>query len=100
MYIFDALIRNNGRTPDSMLYNRADLALLFTVGANAFSNASSFPDYLEAVPKTLPEPLAVRLEAINEETLQATLGETLTRKQIRALNSRRQKLLNEWRVKP
>ena len=100
MYIFDALIRNNGRTPDSMLYNRADLALLFTVGANAFSNASSFPDYLEAVPKTLPEPLAVRLEAINEDTLQATLGDTLTRKQIRALNSRRQKLLNEWRVKP
>lgn len=100
MYIFDALIRNNRRTPDSMLYNRANLALTLTVGANTFSNASSFPDYLEGVPKTLPEPLAIRLEAIDEETLQATLGDMLTTKQIRALNSRRQKLLNEWRVKP
>ncbi len=100
MYIFDALIRNTARTQETMLYNSRSLALVLTLQEPAFATSTSFPDYLQAVPKSLPGPMASRLAELDEEALQGILGNVLNSRQIRALDRRRQSLLKNWRVDP
>jgi calcineurin-like phosphoesterase family protein len=98
MYAFDALIRNNNRTPDTMLYDRRNWSLILTLEENAFTTSTTLPDYLKKVPATLPESLAAKLNSLSFETLQATLSPVLSTKQVRAIDARRQKLLEQWRI--
>jgi hypothetical protein len=100
MYIFDALIHNNSRSRETMLYDRSDRALVLTLNDRAFSTSTSFPEYLQTVPKSLPGPMAARLAELDENALQEILGGVLSNKQIRAIDQRRQSLLENWRIDP
>lgn len=98
MYAFDALIRNNSRTPDTMLYDRRNWSLVLTLGKDVFTTSAALPDYLQNVPATLPKTLADKLNSLSFETLQAALGPVLSTRQVRAIDARRQKLLEQWRI--
>jgi hypothetical protein len=100
MYIFDALSRNTSRSQETMLYDRRNMALVLTLSERAFATATSFPEYLAAVPKSIPGPLAARLAELDEAALQKILGDLLSSRQIRAIDRRRQYLLENWRIDP
>jgi len=98
MYAFDGLIRNEARTAGSILYDRNNWALVLLLEGEAFGTSASLPAYLEKVSNVLPRGLAERLAALDVETLTRVLGDVLSERQIRAIDRRRQALLDGWQV--
>jgi len=93
MYAFDVLIRNEARTPATMLYPGANWQLVTRGYEKAFGTQTKRPAYLKNVPVKLTETLAERLRALDESTAQAALGDVLGAKRIGALLKRRDALL-------
>ncbi len=98
MYALDALTKNDERTGDSMLYDRANWSLTALASDRAFGNSTALPAYLERVSPELPLGLARRLEALDEDTLREALADYLSSRQLRAIDARRQTLLDSWHV--
>ncbi len=98
MYILDALILNNARTVESMLYDRGNWSLWLLLNDTAFSTGKTFPAHLQQVPAALPRRVADALQALTPTELDALLGDLLSARQIRAVDERRQLLLESWRI--
>jgi hypothetical protein len=98
MYAFDALIRNERRTTDTMIYDREDWQLTLIGHEASFGNGTDLPAYLASVEKTLPAAMAARMSAMNEQSLMAALGDQLSKRQIRAVIKRRDRMIRDWQV--
>lgn len=96
LYAFDALIGNNGRTADTVLYDPRTWRVGSVNHANSFGRSRKFPAYLDRAPQRLPSAFADRLATLSESGLEAALGPLLGRAQIRALLTRRDRLLSRW----
>ncbi|HET6628294.1 MAG TPA: metallophosphoesterase [Woeseiaceae bacterium] len=93
MYVFDTLIGNSARRPQSMLYQPNDWELLLVSHGGAFSTDKRRPRYLEEV-DLQPGPAWVKaLESLTDERLEAELGDVLDGKRLRAMAARRDRLL-------
>ena len=92
-YAFDALIDNRGRSFDRFLYD-ADQATLLLVGHGAaFGTGTQLPKNLEApLAKTGPE-MRRRLQALDAEAVQASIGELVGARAVKALLQRRDAIL-------
>lgn len=95
MYIFDALIYNEGRVPTSMAYSPENWQLMSMGHGQAFGTNRGRPRFLADVPLTLTGTWVQSLSAMTDETLAANLGEVLSKRQIAALGKRRDKLLED-----
>ncbi len=93
MYAFDALIGNEGRTPDRVLYDASQWTLLLTGHDRAFGTSSAWPAYLEARPPHPGPELRRRLMALDAASLQRIAGDLLTVPARAALLARRDALL-------
>ncbi len=88
MYVFDALINNNSRSPSSMLYQSGDLDLILT------DHDESFGVGYESLSTKVPKELNIgtqwqqTLTALNVRTMRTELGDVLTDHQIEALVER------------
>jgi len=96
MYAFDALTANKDRTQESILYDSIDWSLMLLPSDNAFGTGSSFPEYLDSIEPQVPRALATKLAALTLTDLEQALSPLLSSRQIRALDKRRQRLLQSW----
>jgi hypothetical protein len=96
MYVFDALVRNIGRTPDTMLYDRRTGQFASAGHGNTFGRGRDLPPYLANAPKTIPPALAAALRGLDEATLAGSLGELLSKSELQSLLRRRDDLLSTW----
>jgi hypothetical protein len=93
LYAFDTLIGNEGRTPESILFDSTDWLVYGTAHDKAFGTTRGLPAYLKA---KLPAPgaeLLRRISALDDAGLRASLGDLLDARGRSALLSRRDALL-------
>jgi hypothetical protein len=92
MYAFDALIGNQGRTRERILYD-AEWTLLLTGHDRAFGTARTLPRSLEARPPRPGAEMRRRLAALDMPTVERAVGELLGERELTALLARRDALL-------
>ena len=92
MYGFDALIGNEARTADRILYDGAWM-LLLTGHGQSFGTARTLPAHLQARPPSPGPELRRRLAALDDAKLAAALGDLVTPRERKALLDRRNALL-------
>jgi hypothetical protein len=92
MYGFDALIGNEARTADRILYDGAWM-LLLTGHGQSFGTARTLPAHLQARPPSPGPELRRRLASLDDATLAAALGDLVTPRERKAMLDRRNALL-------
>jgi len=93
VYAFDALIGNEGRTGESLLFDSDDWFVFVTMHERAFGTTSNLPAYLKARPPTPGAEVRRRLAALDESGLQAALGDLVSERGRQAILQRRDALL-------
>ena len=93
MYVFDTLIGNAARVPQSMLYGPNDWQLSLVNHGDTFGTDKKRPRYLGEVDLQLGPAWVKALTSLTEERLEAELGDVLDRRRLRALAARRDRLL-------
>lgn len=93
MYLFDVLIYNEGRTPKRMLYSTDLGQLILSEHQNAFAARKGRPRHLNNAPIVVTSGWQAALQALDLARLEAELGDVLDKKRLRALDERRQQLL-------
>ncbi len=95
MYVFDVLVHNPGRNLQHMAYSQDNWQLILTGHGASFDTKRSRPDYLKSVPLDIGLRWQERLEALNDEVIEEQFGDVLDKRRRRALQSRRDALLEE-----
>jgi len=95
MYLFDALIYNERRSLERMLYSTDIWQLVLVEHADAFGTGKNRPRYLANVTLTVNPAWRRMLEDLDEDGLEKALGEVLDKRRRRALLARRDRLLAE-----
>lgn len=93
MYAFDALIGNEGRTSDRVLYDASDWTLLLTGHDEAFGASKALPSSLKSHPPRPGPEMRRRLAALDARALARAVGDLLTDGERAALLARRDALL-------
>ncbi len=93
VYAFDALIGNEGRTAESLLFDSDDWFVYVTSHERAFGTTKGLPAYLKARPPTPGAEVGRRLAALDEASLQAALGDLVSARERKAILERRDELL-------
>jgi len=92
MYAFDALIGNEARTADRILYDDAWM-LLLTGHGQSFGTARTLPAHLQARPPSPGPELRRRLASLDDAALAIALGDLVTPRERKAMLDRRNTLL-------
>ena len=95
MYIFDALVFNEGRAPHSMAYSRNNWQLLLVGHERAFSTKRNKPRYLSEVPLQITSSWVDALQGLSDGRMRDVLGDVLDKRRLDALAKRRDLLLEE-----
>lgn len=95
MYIFDALVFNEGRTPDSILYGINNWQLILVDHGRAFGSGRGRPAHLANLELTLGDTWIDTLMALDNDELESTMNGVLDRKRIKALLKRRDQLVKD-----
>lgn len=95
MYVFDALIYNERREPQSMLYTPSEWRLRLTGHGETFADESGRPAWLEEVDLQVGSAWKQALAALTDEVLADRLGDVLDADRLDALGKRRDALLKE-----
>ena len=93
VYAFDTLIGNEGRAPESLLFDSDDWFVYATAHERAFGSSKAIPGYLKARPPAPGAELRRRVAALNEANLETSLGELVDAKSRKAILARRDALL-------
>jgi len=93
MYIFDALIYNEGRTQQRMLYDKSSWSLILSKHNMAFAENRGLPGSLKNVGLTNSAGWKNALVDLTDEVLEENLGDVLSKRRLRALKLRRDKLI-------
>jgi hypothetical protein len=93
MYAFDAVIGNDGRTRERILYDASEWSLLLTGHAQAFGSGKALPRHLRSGVLHPGAEMRRRLAALDDATLDQALGDLLSEREIRALAARRDAVL-------
>lgn len=94
MYLFDALIFNQGRTLERIRYSTDNFQLLLVGHDLTFATEQGRPAHLAELPVVLTPTWRSALESLDQRTLSAALGDVLDRRRIRSLLARRDQLLS------
>jgi hypothetical protein len=95
MHIFDALILNTARTPLSMLYYPWDWQLALVGHGNSFGKGRGRPPYLENLELAMGDTWRSALLRLDDKVLRENLGDVLDRRRLKALEKRRDTLLED-----
>ncbi len=93
VYALDALIGNEGRTAESLLFDSDSWFVYVTSHEQAFGTTKGLPAYLKARPPTPGAEVRRRLRALDEAGLQAVLGDLIDTRARKAILERRDALL-------
>jgi hypothetical protein len=94
VYAFDALVGNEGRALDTLLYDANEWYVYSTGHARTFGSDRGFPAYLKAQPPKPGSELKRRLQGLDEATLATVLGKAVDGRARKALLARRDALLD------
>ena len=97
MFMFDALIYNEDRTQQNMVYGREDWMMYLIDHSRSFRTHGGRPQDIRQVELRLSPLLARRLEALEYTDLNAALKGLLEKAQIQAIIKRRDEILEDWR---
>ena len=90
---FDALQGVTTRSLDSLYVHKANGSLRLAPITKSFGTSSTLPQY--GGTPTIPDTMAQKLAALDSEKLTVLLGDVLSKRQIKAILNRRDKIL-EW----
>ena len=93
MYVFDALIYNEGRTLSRMIYSPDEWRLMLIGHQNAFAKRSGLPAYLRNIELKIGDAWRDALVSLSEETLKEEFDGFLDRRRRNALLERRDNLV-------
>jgi len=93
MYVFDALIYNEGRTQQRMLYDTSTWKLLLVRHDRTFAARKGRPRHLQNVALALTDGWQVALAKLDDNVLEETFRGVLDKRRIKALAQRRDELL-------
>ncbi|MBT8132628.1 MAG: metallophosphoesterase, partial [Gammaproteobacteria bacterium] len=96
MYVLDALLGNEKRSLGNILYFGSDLSLQLTDFADAFGTSTKLPAYLAQVNVSIAPALIDRLAALDEDSIVSAVGDKLSKRQIRAMLKRRDRIVSGW----
>lgn len=96
MYVWDTLIYNEDRTLQNVTYTTPDWMLRLIDQSRSFRTYRDMPPYVRERELVMSQELADRLAGLNSEQLNETLGQYISRDQIRALLKRRDRLIEDW----
>jgi hypothetical protein len=94
MYVLDVLLYNEGRTPATISYDPVSTRLILVDNSKTFSRKSGAPPHLKGRKLVVPEELARRLSELNSDSLNESLAELLSKREIAALLKRRDYVLD------
>jgi hypothetical protein len=94
MYVLDILLYNEGRTPATIAYDPVTTRLILVNNSKTFSRKSGAPPHLKGRKLAMPEELAHRLSELSSDSLNQSLAELLSKREIAALLKRRDYVLN------
>jgi hypothetical protein len=95
MMIFDALVANEARSAQSMLYNSSTWQTILVGFDAAFTVSKAKPAYMKDRQIELGSSWQAGLKSLHDEQLQETFGDILSKRQIKALRKRRDALLSQ-----
>jgi len=95
MYVFDTLIFNEGRSPEQIAYAAEGFALMLLGHERSFGTQRGRPTHLREVTLDLSSAWQQALQALDEDRLNEALGDSLSRRQIRALTRRIEGVIDE-----
>jgi hypothetical protein len=93
VYAFDALIGNEGRTAETVLFDSDGWLVYVTSHEQALGTTKGLPAYLKARPPTPGAEVRRRLRALDKAGLQAALGDLIDTRARKAILERRDALL-------
>lgn len=100
MYIFDALVYNEGRAPNNMNYSPSNWQLLLMGHSNAFGTKRDRPRYLADIELQLTGTWVEALSSLTDTELTDNLADVLDKRRLAALGKRRDLLLSEVAAAP
>ena len=100
LYVFDALIGNEKRLPSSMVYSAGNWQIMSMGHENAFGTGRGRPAYLKSQALELTAMWIDALDALTADSLNETLGDVLSERQISAIGRRAGTLLEEAGASP
>jgi hypothetical protein len=95
MYVFDTLIFNEGRTLEQIAYSPESFNLMLLGHERSFGTQRGRPPHLQEVMLDLGPAWQEALQALDEDRLTEALGDSLSRRQVRALARRIETVLEE-----
>ncbi len=96
LLVLDALMGQEDRNGDNVAYDRVNWLIYLTEQHRAFSRQTRLPRYLAEQSITLPPLVAEKLRSLDFAMLDAALGEHLEDRQIQAILTRRDLVLERW----
>lgn len=96
MYLFDALIRNEGRSRARMLYSTDVWQLVLVDHEDAFGSRKGLPRHLSKAPIEVSDAWLDALRKLDAAVLEKTLGDVLDKRRRDALLARRDTLVEEY----
>lgn len=95
MFVFDALMFNEGRNAENMLYDTATWQLILVDHERAFRIRNGRPPRLENQELAVGAAWKDTLAALTDDVIEDRLGDVLGQRRRRALGTRRDELLSE-----
>ncbi len=95
MYVFDVLIRNQGRTPERMTYRTDDWQLILVGHDRAFGRGKDRPRHLETVDLDVGDGWKSALSALTDDVIEREFAGILDKRRRAALAARRDALLSD-----
>ena len=93
MYVFDALIYNEARTPYRILYDRSSWRLILSEHDRTFPTKKGRPQHLRKTQLDISDGWKEAMSELSDEILAENLGDVLDSRRMKALQSRRDKLI-------
>ncbi len=93
MYVFDALIYNEGRSQRRMLYDKSSWRLILSEHDRAFASKKGRPRHLKNAPIVVSPGWRHALTELSDEQLEKDFSDVLDKRRLRALEARRDALL-------
>ena len=93
MYVFDALVYNEGRSQHRMLYDQSSWRLILSEHDRTFSTRKGRPAHLKNAPIQVSPGWKNALTELGDELLQESFSDVLDKRRMRALQARRDELL-------
>jgi hypothetical protein len=93
MFVFDALIYNEGRSKRRMLYDAATWRLLLVGHDRTFASRKGRPRHLQTMALQVTDGWQTALAGLDDSLLNETLSDVMDQRRIKALGQRRDELL-------